>query len=365
MHELDQKLGELVSALEAGAEAGFTEEHEDRFRALLQALPTDLPPEHRDFVAFIEGDWEQRKNIMMTRGPAADQNPIAPFTDPAAGETSGITQEDRGKLLEFLRTYAGHSPARAARGSGFEKFLERLFGGLAEKFRDLTPDGVAQIIGGYSTVEEGLRPRKAQEQQLLERQGRKLSMRHSGEDIPGHVEHFRDMNGLVHGGIITTQWYTLHCRAFLSGIGNVRTAAGACEQRSLDGELITRWSTAERLQERYNDLTQKAPQDFPLYYLNFSFPYDVLLMAKTGEPVHDSGVPLPQYSSEPRAIWNPLCVPEMSEKSPRMPIISPYLKVFSPSPKVRKTIVTMIGAFRETQKAGPFIRAKWHVRTFS
>ncbi|MCP5112982.1 MAG: hypothetical protein GY953_19315 [bacterium] len=70
MQELDQTLGELVSALEAGAEAGFMEEHRERFHELLDSLPPDLPSEHRDFVTFLRNDWEERKNELAGRGPA-------------------------------------------------------------------------------------------------------------------------------------------------------------------------------------------------------------------------------------------------------------------------------------------------------
>ncbi len=375
MQELDQTLGELVSALEAGAEDGFKEEHRDRFHQLLASLPPDLPPEHRDFVTFLENDWEERRSELARRGPAPSKGSRS-----ASGDEMDVREEGLAELLASLRALPEDSPSvfrDLALGDGLTSDLaappevaqKRAHSSVRFPL-PTTPDGWARRAG-YKTVEDALRAQKAREQQLLEQQGRKLPLRYSGRDVPGHVEHCRKMNGLVHGGTITTRWYTLQCRAFLSsGLeqndhGRKGSVGGCTEQRGLDGELMTRWSTALKARKYHNDLTRSAPQAFSFYYSNHSFPFDALLRQKTGEAVHDSGVPFASYRSRPRALWNPLCVPEMSEKSRHMPIVSPYVKVFSPGPDVRTTIVAMVGAYWELRGGHPFSRAQWEVKTFS
>ncbi len=373
MQELDQTLGELVSALEAGAEAGFIGEHRERFHELLDSLPPDLLPEHRDFVTFLKSDWEERKSELARRGPA----PSGERRSAPGDEMDGLKEKDHEKLFAFLRALPEDSrdelppdsgaPPEAGQGQARIN-LSHI---LKEKYKHFPTqaDAAAHFFFGCKTVEDGLRPRKAKEMELLEQQGRKLPPRYSGRDVPGHVEHCREMNGLVHGGTITTRGYTLQCRAFLCDGHNVPGlvggVGGCCEQRGLDGELMTRWSTALKGRQYYDDLSKPPPQTFPFYFLNYSYPFGLLLRKKTGEHVHDSGVPYKDYRSQPRALWNPLCVPEMSEQSRNMPIVSPYVKVFSPSPDVRTTIVAMVGAYREIRDGHPFSRAQWEVKTFS
>jgi len=79
------------------------------------------------------------------------------------------------------------------------------------------------------------------------------------QDVPGHVKCLTEHGGLIHGAEITTPAYVLTCRAFRqlwlsryygrSSRSEMRevVAAGVCEQRDHEGELIRRWDTLKPL----------------------------------------------------------------------------------------------------------------------
>jgi hypothetical protein len=181
--------------------------------------------------------------------------------------------------------------------------------------------------------------------------------------------------------------------------------AGVCEQKDKSGNVISRWSTAERLQEYYSSTSIPLPT-FPgrwdlssgifrgyyfnkWYYSNECF-IEMKKQMKNGHccilESPDDGIPgnipynppanynanfhhfmrPPTYKT---AVENALC-DQPAYCSDGFPLCTPYIKVFSPGPNFQKVIVSMIGAFREIRISGrpPQVRyerkAEWYVKTF-
>jgi len=236
---------------------------------------------------------------------------------------------------------------------------------------------------------------------------RMLPVRNQGTDIPGHVDVFKELNGLIHGGIIHTPGYTLVCKAYRyfvwtatqGGETHIDMAAGVCEQKDLSGKVINRWSTAARLHQYYagtsivlpttavdsRSLRDSGNRKFkfkikipPIYwykYIHGFYMPDLFRLNKEIPSVNtlpDTGIPWECFYTGGKFAHAP--VPSNAVENPFLnqpawcsegfPICTPYIKIFSPMPGCKQTIVAMVGAFRE-QSGGTYRReAKWHCKTF-
>jgi len=97
-------------------------------------------------------------------------------------------EEDRGDMFEELEEELKSLPAGLSEVQ--ERFFESLKGEVAQG-----------------------RPLEAMPQ-AVERGRQMLPVRNQCTDIPGHVTCFKELNGLIHGGLIKAPTYTLTCRAF-------------------------------------------------------------------------------------------------------------------------------------------------------
>jgi hypothetical protein len=236
-----------------------------------------------------------------------------------------------------------------------------------------------------------------------------LPVRNRGKNIPNHVELFTESNGLIHGGIVTTNRYRITCRAyrcFKSGKRLLENAwrfvweeevAGWCDQHDANGDLLDTWSTYKLLPEFYekreplpwgSDAATFAPslsgggRETQGFYITSRYFFDCFLaIAKFchenpyGTPlpaelvkVWDTGVPALQYMGKVDGAYTPP-FPHADEADresmiehpffrlhsvdcPSFPINSAYVKVYSPHRDCDVTIVSIVGA-RNTLATSP------------
>ncbi len=222
-----------------------------------------------------------------------------------------------------------------------------------------------------------------------------LPVRNRGVDIPGHVKLYNQCNGLIHGGTITTPGYTLECKAYRFIKGSTWVVAGVCEQKDAEGKVIERWSTADHLKEYYSSTSRKLPE-YALFcqrvykplkkflfkglcvpiLTGYYLPYDKNLVVKALNIFNpkpqtvtfpDTGIPFPHPKLDSNSVISPFYNP-VQESSFGYPISTPYIKIFSPSPQCRETVVFMISAFgkhlsinggKQTEN-----KCKWDCKTF-
>ena len=245
---------------------------------------------------------------------------------------------------------------------------------------------------------------------VAERGPQMLPIRNRCTDIPGHVTCFKELNGLVHGGIIKAPTYTLTCRAFRlvwmkrrkKKIGGNYyekrevVVAGVCEQKDSSGGIINTWSTATGLPLK----DWYIGKQYYYYSTSISLPPSAIRKLEekkkggiwfgyyipdgwgwqdasdTGQPTYDHWGKLKgeyiwnRYPSGAASVESPFFNQQFS-CSEGYVICTPYIKVYHPDPNMKETSVWMIGAFRhqdQRKKGGVKFygrSARWYCRTFS
>lgn len=238
-----------------------------------------------------------------------------------------------------------------------------------------------------------------------------LPPRNICQDAPGHVQCFRYLDGLVHGGVITTPNFTVSCRAFrlvwmrrykgTKKRDEMREAvvAGVCQQKDPSGRPMRTWSTAGALPTKYIEKQRYfGSPDAPLpesairqvhfekgkkgrwaaiwfgYYFPNGWggghagdnrsPQYAHWGDLGGNYIWEKGPAGPASIESPTFSANPVC-------SAGYVICSAYLKVKHPNPKTRLISVEMVGILRRQEQRGTgvseYVRAAapgWHHTTF-
>lgn len=383
MEALDATMTKLMNLRQTWIDERFPGNLADEMQKELGDLPAGLSEVHQEFFEQLETELDQG---VVEAGPQAVIKPQQlPVPDGDAVTYSQEVVESR--LSELLRIF----------NPGLKPAIESMQSAIRESLQA----GEAQVSGG---------------EQLI------LPVRNRCTDIPGHIECFKEHNGLIHGGIIHTSDYTLVCKAYRFFVWRVLdlgerletdVVAGVCEQKDRTGQIIKRWATAERLQDYYATTSIALPD----YSMRIEKPFaggwaerlsgychpDLLapeLFMFVMEHWNDLIVDVPdthgpaQYEYNPPpgppAYFNPkfdqfmrpptyqTAVENALYNQPAYctegyPICTQYIKVFSPSPESDITIVAMIGAYREkwvSPGPPPYTvrherKAEWHVKTFS
>lgn len=195
----------------------------------------------------------------------------------------------------------------------------------------------------------------------VERKRFAYPVRNQCSDIVGHVKCFREHNDLVHGGIIYTPEYALHCSAYrmetLCRVQQSETRAAAvgghCYMVDQSGNIASEWDT-----------TYLLPWDTPtVSFGRFSIP-DRLVIREYGswrgfyfpngwhegvsEPA-DTGSPMEEgyfWCGNPagrEAVENPY-FNAPHDATPGFVISTPYLKVFHPDCRMKHVMVFIAAA---------------------
>jgi hypothetical protein len=246
--------------------------------------------------------------------------------------------------------------------------------------------------------------------QAVERGPQMLPVRNQCTDIPGHVTCFKELNGLIHGGIIKAPTYSLTCRAFRlvymyryhgshkKKRDEIREAvvAGVCEQKDSSGRIINTWSTASGLPLNYVDknyysstsislppsaiwMTLEKKSDHGRWkraWFGYYFPPDwgIISSPDKGRPIYEHWGSLggnyiwDKHPPGAAAVESPFYNQQFS-CSEGYVICTPYIKVFHPDPNMKEVIVHMMGAYRHQSQRRTDLRfygrdAQWYCKTF-
>lgn len=374
MAEIDSKMAKLMNLKQEWIDNSFPGNIADIMRKELHAIPAGLSDVHKQFFEEIEKELDRGVKI---RKAGLGKARLVTIPAQYISKTEEIEYD-----AELLKSFPS-------------EFLHFFVPALKSP-----PESAQNVIKQLLRYETGTAGRERQ----------MLPVRNCCNDIPGHIECFKENNGLIHGGIVHTPSYTLVCRAFrffvwknLGKFDDLSTdvVAGICEQKDRSGNLINRWSTAERLQEYYSSTSIPLPAFaeqydmnnliFRGYYYPQRFIKDVFEQGRQGRRVvesPDDGIPIQGFIYNPPPNFNPAfhqfmrpptyetAVENALYNQPAyctdgFPICTPYIKVFSPGPGCQETIVSMIGAYREIRISGrpPQVwyerKAEWYVKTFN
>lgn len=226
----------------------------------------------------------------------------------------------------------------------------------------------------------------------------------------GHVTCFRDRHGLVHGGVVRAEGFSVACRAFRLELFNFLihkllpkpvidvemelVVAGVCEHVDAAGTVVRRWSTVGGLPLKRISASHYASISAPLPTIAGGSPPNALTDVRAedagGPEVAAAGKPTtllmhyfplkgqPPETGVPRDLWNAGAADVESALfaqpivcDPGFVICSAYLKVRHPHPKTRVIAVDMVGAYRHTsmrnntQLTNPIRRAEFFHEAFS
>ena len=359
LQSTDEELSSLMNAKQEWIDEGCPDQLGDRLRKQLKSFNVKLEL-HKAFLDSIEKEMETDRRERGTRRegrePALIEEPV---------------QRDVSIDIEL---------SRAVPGSLHYEILDA--------FKE-NPELLAETSRGFR---QG---------------GRMLPVRSQGTDIPGHVDVFKELNGLIHGGIIYTPTYTLVCKAYRYFVWtatqgsetHIDMVAGVCEQKDPSGKVIDRWSTAARLHQYYAGTSIALPTTAvdsrslrgsgrrkfkfkikipPIYwykYIHGFYMPDLFQLNKEIPSVNtlpDTGIPWNCFYTRGKFARTP--VPSNAVENPffnqpaycseGFPICTPYIKIFSPAPECKQTIVAMVGAFREQSGSMYRREAGWHCKTF-
>lgn len=292
-----------------------------------------------------------------------------------------------------------------------EDYREDLSDELEEELES-SPAGLSEVQERFfeSVKEEVAKGGPLEVVPLAVERGRQmLPVRNQCTDIPGHVTCFKELNGLIHGGIIKAPTYTLTCRVFrliymrrYHGTHKKKrdeirevVVAGVCEQKDSSGRVINTWSTASGLPLKYVDkkyfsstsislppgairniLAEKKGKRWKRDWFGYYFPngWGWESPDTGGQPTYEHWGSLrgeyiwDRHPSGAASVESPFYNPQFSCDEGFV-ICTPYIKVFHPDPNMKEVIVHMMGAYRHQSQRKTAVRfygrhAQWYCKTF-